>query len=184
MAEIAVLGQLAFGSGTRPNPDRFRALEPLLVVKTKSDARRTYGYLQYHRRLLPSFSRRAKILSDAAAPRTPLVWTPAHAALVRELYEEIKSASLAHFDPTRKTRVYSDGCALGIAGEIWQGDETNRWRPFAFHSRLTTPSERTSWPAAHIELLACAETLTKYRAELMLVEFELLLVMSQTLNLA
>ena len=171
--EMSILGSIVNYHGLRPDPKRFKPLNELLKVSCKRDARRTYGHLTYFRRVIKNFGRRAKILSDVASPSTPFVWTADHQKCVVELYEELKSVSLPHFDPALPCRVSTDGCALGISGEILMEKEPGKWVPYAFYSRLCTPAE-AKWAPYFQELLAIAETLNHFRSELISVPFELI----------
>ena len=182
-SEVPFLGHIVSKTGTRPDPTRFRPLEALLKVRTKTDARRAFGFLSHNRRCVKSFALRTKIITAVTGPKSPFLWTSEHDNVVREIYEEIKTSFLPHFDPTLPTRISTDGSKVGLGGILeQQPPDGTTWRAFSFYSRLTTGPE-SRWPPVHIELLAICETCLYFRQELLQVPFEVVTDATGVLNI-
>ncbi|KAK3929790.1 Transposon Tf2-9 polyprotein [Frankliniella fusca] len=119
--QIDCLGVLICKQSHRPNPERYRAFNPLVEVTTPKGARRLLGFLSYLRKYVKNFAQKALPITQAAnaAPRG-FRWTPEMRNAAVNIFEEIKQASLFHFDPTLKTKLEVDASKLGISGALYQ----------------------------------------------------------------
>ncbi|KAJ1530234.1 hypothetical protein ONE63_005159 [Megalurothrips usitatus] len=165
--EAKALGMIVTEGAIRPDPARLRPVEQLLSVTCKKRAKSVLAYFSFFRKFLPRFSARTAILAHAAHPQQKFAWSQQHADLVLELYNEIRTAVLRHFDENRPTRLLTDGSRAGIGSLLAQLDPTTRkWHPVAHYSRILSPAER-NYSMTAIELLAIAASCTHFRHELL-----------------
>ncbi|KAE8737956.1 hypothetical protein FOCC_FOCC016572 [Frankliniella occidentalis] len=157
---VDCLGVLVDFDSHRPNPERFGAFEPLLKVTTPRGCRRIVGYLSYFRKYLKNFATKALPLTSNGLE-----------AVAVGLFEEIKAASLFHFDPTLKSRVESDASLEGVSGCLLQKARDGLFRPFGFFSRVTTATEKRYAPF-FLEGLALCETIQRFSKLLRPIQFE------------
>ncbi|KAJ1523190.1 hypothetical protein ONE63_001079 [Megalurothrips usitatus] len=122
--------------------------------------------------MVPKFAVKTQLIADAANASKPFVWTQDHVDAVRAVFDEIKGAVLYHFDFDRKTRLETDASVLGLSGALYQKHGAI-FLPYSFWSRKTTPAEQKLMPFA-LEVLAAAEAVTHWRAELKGIEFQLI----------
>ncbi|KAG5461165.1 MAG: hypothetical protein BJ554DRAFT_6685 [Olpidium bornovanus] len=101
-------------------------------------------------------------LTNLLKKDAPFDWSPVHQAAVDAIKHKIASApTLAYFDPTKATTLYTDAFAFAIGGWIGQRDSTNPEaldRPVLYWSRKCKPAE-TRYGTHERELLALLELL-------------------------
>ena len=164
--EVRFLGQLVNKEGSRMDPADFEAVRKLKDEKPKTvgDVRKMVGLLGYFRKYIAKFSQRAKPLYDLlvmqpgngrprkskkpqkqgqASSKQPVEWTDGHQKILEELIDILISPEVMAFpDFTKPFVLHTDACQDGLAGILYQKQDTGKMGVIAYGSRTLTPSEK------------------------------------------
>lgn len=187
------LGYLITPEGVSIDPDRIRTIREWPMPRTVRDIRVFIGFMNYYRRFIEGFSRKAlpltKLTQKApnAARGGPAMRREESQSLDigiegRKAWQELRDSFmtvpiLAHFERGRKTRAEVDASGGAIAGILSQlvprDDGVVQWRPIDFYSRKLIAAEY-NYDTHDQELLAIVKSLTHWRHYLEGQSFEVL----------
>ena len=86
-------------------------------------------------------------LCPLLSSRNDFLWTPAHDAVFLKAKQALTTApTLAYFDPTKETRLYTDASTLGLGFLLMQKSQQNdsKWKLVQAGSRFLTDTESSN----------------------------------------
>lgn len=165
--ELRLLGHIANGHGTRPDPIKLSALRDLAVPTDVATLSHFIGLAGYYMRYVPDFAFLCAPLFDLRKKGADWLWTEIHTAAFASIIDALTQPGLllTHPAPDAPLRIESDASMRSIAGCLMQllpVDGTPTWRPIAFASRCLTSAER-NYTVTELECLAVVYCFTKFR---------------------
>ena len=165
--ELRLLGHIANGQGTMPDPIKLSALRDLAVPTDIATLSHFIGLAGYYMRYVPDFAFLCAPLFDLRKKDVDWLWTDVHTAAFTSIIDALNKPGLllTHPAPDAPLRIESDASMRSIAGCLMQLlplDGTPTWRPIAFASRCLTSAER-NYSVTELECLAVVYCFTKFR---------------------
>ncbi len=157
--------------GTQIAPSKIEAVKTWKSPTSVKEVRGFLGFINFFRRYIEGFSRRAKPLTDLTNKKSVFSWSDAAERAFQELKEmTIANPLLALFDPDKPCYVYTDASDFASGAVLKQpfsaDDMTMKdLRPVAYFSAKHVDAE-LRYDAHDKELLAIVKTLREWRAEL------------------
>jgi len=149
--EVLFVGHLVSASGIRPNPAKVQSIRDTPEPTTTKQVESFLGVVNYFRKFVPDFSRRAVGLYDV---KKEFRWGPEQAAAFKDLKEALCSEPvLAHPDPSKPFILETDASELGLGAALLQLGEDGKEHPVEYASRTIRPEER-NWHVREKECLA------------------------------
>lgn len=167
VSEVIFLGYHVSGKGTRPPPDRIKALLEFPPPGTVQGMRRFLGMLNYYRRFVPRAAQFQAPLIDALVSTNskgakPFPWSPELLQNFESCKKSLSNATLLqHPVITASLGLFTDASSAHV-GACLQQKVDNQWYPLSFFSKKLTPKQ-AQWPAYYRELLAVYESVQHFR---------------------
>ncbi len=160
--EVEFLGYRVSTSGIKMDPGKIRTIQEWPKPQNLKDVQGFLGFVNFNRRFIKDFSRKAAPLTQLAKKDVPFTWGQRQ----NEAFEQLKEASakpptLINFEPGKPLRMETDASDLAIGACIIQEFE-GRWHPIAYYSRTMTGPER-NYDIHDKELLAIVSALKHWR---------------------
>jgi hypothetical protein len=176
------LGYIVTPDGVTIDPERTKTIREWPEPRTVGEVRSFIGFINFYRRFIPKFSGIAAPLHELTrkgphqARKGPAlrreekqrITLPSEAKIAFQALKDAftNTPIVAHFDPSRPTRLETDASASAISGILSQlvlrRDGVAEWRPIAFYSRKTSSAEH-NYDTHDVELLAIIESLKHWR---------------------
>ena len=162
--ELLYLGFIVNGQGTRPDPEKLKALRQWPIPCTVTDVRSFLGFANYHRRFIKDYAKKAEGLLQLTRGQQNFQWGPTQRKsfnLLRDSLEQIPF--LSHPEPSDKHEFILDTDASGFAlgGALYQSVDGVE-RPIGFASKTLSRSQR-NYCTTYRELLAIVEMIKHFR---------------------
>ena len=160
LQEVNFLGYLLCTNDTlRMEPGKIQAIQKWEIPTSKKEVQPFLGFMNYYRRFIQDYARRAKTLTDltkggtsksASKAKVPFSWGQQQ----QEAFEDLKRAFqeapiLVQFDPNRPMLLVTDASNQAISSVLSQAysDSTGKviWKLFDCHARTLTEKQR-NWP--------------------------------------
>lgn len=173
-SKVSFLGHEISSDGTKPMPEKVRAIEEFPLPTTVKELRRFLGMLNFYRKFLPQAAKIEAplngLLVGSSKSSTKIEWTET----TREAFKQCKNllaeaTLLAHPRPNAKVALVCDASDVAI-GAVVQQQVDNGWEPLGFFSRKLSVSQRKYCPYDR-ELLAIYEGVKYFRHMLELKPF-------------
>ena len=158
---VAFCGHMLSKEGVEMLEEKRKAMAARPIITGPKDIRSWLGACVWFKDFIPGFAKLSQPLTDLTRKDRPWVWTKECEKAVSDLIEAITNAPvLRHFDPRRKTFVYTDASLFAIGG--WVGQEyADGIHPTVYWSRKLLAAEQ-NYPVHERELLALVEMLTRF----------------------
>jgi len=143
--EIRFLGQLVDSQGIRADPSKVKAVQQMKESKNISEFHRFLGMINQLDKFTPKNTKPKRDLST----KNQWIWGSAQQRAFRS------NCVLTLFAPCRKTCVSADASSFGLGAILTYQQPSGEWKPVAYISRSTTPTEQRY---AQIEKEALAVT--------------------------
>ena len=162
--ELLYLGFIVNGEGTRPDPDKLKAIRKWPVPCNVHDVRSFLGFANYHRRFIQDYAQKAEGMLELTRGQQIFQWGPRQQASFDQLRTSIeKIPFLSHPEPGTQYEFILDTDASGIAlgGALYQKVDGVE-RPIGFASKTLSRPQR-NYCTTYRELLAIVEMIQHFR---------------------
>jgi len=164
--EVEFLGYWVTGEGTRPLPERVKAIQEYPEPRTARDLRRYLGMLNFYRRFLPRAAEILTPLNDFLLGnikgKARVAWTPQARQAFNDSKEKLaRAALLAHPGAGAELALFTDASEQSVGAALQQRCDDG-WGPLAFFSKKLSPAE-TKYSAFDRELLAIYLAIKHFR---------------------
>lgn len=157
----------------RPGKDKIKAVKDFPVPTTVKNIRQFLGLTGYFRQFVKNYAAITKPLTRLIKKSTTWSWKEDEDSAFKKLKEILMSRPvLALYNPNTITEVHTDASSVGMAGILLQIQDDQKLHPVAYFSRQTTDAE-AKYHSYELETLAVVETLKKFRAYLIGINFTL-----------
>jgi hypothetical protein len=179
--ETEFLGYIITPKGVKVNQDRVKVIQDWPEPKTVREIRVFIGFMNYYRRFISHFSKKALPLviltqkgPDSAKggraqrkeeSQTISIGGEARLAFKRLKEAFLKAPILTHFDPKRETKVETDalgGAISGILSQLCPRVKKAEWRPVGFFSKKLI-AEEYNYDVHNKELLTVVKSLLHWK---------------------
>lgn len=139
--EITYLGHIISKNGIRPNPKKTECVAKYPIPETVKQVQRFLGCVNYYRKYIPEFARKAKPLYNLCKKDIPIIWTES----CKQSFDLLKKAVmnppvLALPNPNELFILTTDASQFAIAAVLSQGPIPND-RPVQFMSKTLTEAQ-------------------------------------------
>ena len=165
--EIPVLGCMVGRSGTRPDPEKVKAIVEWPVPKNVKELRQFLGLANYLHKYTRNYADVVRPLTQLLRNDTPWTWTDDRNSSFLSVKESLQKAPiLALPDHSKTFHVVCDASKFAIGCALMQFDDDGYERVVSYQSRQLKPAEM-NYPVHDKELLAMKYALVKFRVYLM-----------------
>ena len=148
------------GDGVRISSSKIDSLSQPPPFTSKKDVEKFLGVTVWFQDFIANYASILKPVTDLLKKDASFSWNQETEKAVKDILHAISCAPvLRHFDPTLKTKVWTDASQYAIAGWICQ-EYPDGWHPVVFVSRKLTSAE-LNYSNPERELLALVYTLVK-----------------------
>ena len=162
---LRYLGYQIDSQGTRPLPEKIKAIMEIKPPTNVSELRSFLGLTNFYRRFICKFAQIASPLYSLLKESVKWAWTSDCQKAFESLRDAIASSPvLIRPDFSKPFQLATDGSKIGYAGVLSQFDENGREHPILFISRTCTPAE-LNYGSSELEAAAAIwaiETLHNY----------------------
>lgn len=164
---ITFLGHEVSAGGTRPLPDKVKAILDFPTPKTVKELRRFLGMYNFYRRFIPGAAKMQEPLNVVlCGPKTKGTQEITLDSSMLQAFQNCKSslseaAMLAHPGTDTELAIFTDASDSSIGAALQQRCDDG-WRPLAFYSRCLTAAQRKYSPYDR-ELLAIYDAIRYFR---------------------
>ena len=161
--EIKYLGHVISGESLKPDPVKLDAVQEWPPPTNLKQLRSFLGFLNYYRRFIHNYAKKARPLNDLTCTNTPWTWGKPQ----QDAFDLLKDAMLsnpvlAHPDQTKPFLLETDASNVAIGAVLSQQQDDGRYRPVAFLSKSLSPAEK-NYDTYNQELLAIIRALEEWR---------------------
>ena len=152
--EVVFLGHKVSQHGVQPLREKLDAISDFPIPTSITELRSFLGMAQQVARFTPEFATTAEPLRGLLSTKNTWIWTPLHNESFNAIKTLLSSAPvLAHYDPTKTTKIRTDGSHLkGISVMLYQ-KHGEKWKLIDCASRFLSPTEKNYFPI-EVEMLA------------------------------
>lgn len=174
--ELKLLGHVITDDGIKLDPFKVDSVVAWKTPTTKEALRRFLGSVGYLTSNLSHVRIPMGILSALTGEGTPFRWTFTEQRAfdeVRNIVEQARDLARVAIDYSPgapPVNLVTDGCSIGIAGCISQGDDWRAAPVVTFYSAKLSSAQQ-NYAVHEIELLAGVETMVRYRHLLLGLKF-------------
>jgi hypothetical protein len=174
--ELKLLGHVITDDGIKLDPFKVDSVVAWKIPTTKEALRRFLGSVGYLTSNLSHVRIPMGILSALTGEGTPFRWTFTEQRAfdeVRNIVEQARDLARVAIDygpGAPPVNLVTDGCSIGIAGCISQGDDWRTAPVVTFYSAKLSSAQQ-NYAVHEIELLAGVETMVRYRHLLLGLKF-------------
>jgi len=160
------LGFIVSTSGLEVDPEKVAIVKDWQAPRSVKGVQSFLGFCNFYRRFIPNCGKIAKPLTRLTHIGVEFDFDDA----CQSAFERLKSCLieapvLAHYDPTRQSRLETDASDGVVAGVLSQLGDDRFWHPVAFFSKTMAPAE-LNYEIHDKEMLAIVRSLSQWRAEL------------------
>ena len=169
--EVLFLGLVISDKGVTPNPDKLKMIREFEDPKNKKRLQQILRVCNFYRRFYIRYHHLTEPFRELLKKDISSCWEHKHSLAFTELKNNfIDVVCLKHILPDKVFMVQTDACDTGIAGVLYQIDDSNDPRIISIVSRYLTDAE-TKYTTTEKELLAIVYTVYKLRYYLIGTEF-------------
>lgn len=149
--EVQFLGYLINKDGTRPIPERVRAIIDYPQPQTIQELRRFLGLTNFYRRFIPRAAENQQLLNGLTRDgrkrdKRLIKWTPTTIeAFVKVKNDLAESTLLAHPGVNLPLRLTTDASEISLGATLEQQFD-NCWQPLGFFSKKIPPKKKLRSP--------------------------------------
>ena len=163
--EVKLLGFIISAAGIRADPDKVEAITQSLPPQNKTDVRSFLGAVGYNRKLINNYAQLEKPLREVTKQNKPFKWT----SVEQDAFDRLKAALIssdvmAHPDPNKAYKLFTDASGYALGGILVQVDDDGIERPIQYVSKAFDKRQML-WPAIQREgfaLVFCIKKLQPY----------------------
>ena len=171
--QIKYLGWMVNEDGTKPDPDKVRAISNYSVPTSVKELKRFLGMVGYYRQSIKSFSHIAEPLYRLLRKSVSFLWTGEQQESFECLKQALCSAPvLCHYNPNLKVKLHCDASYDGI-GYVLCHLINDQEHPFHYGSRTLSQCEM-NYGVTEIECLSVVWSITRNRHFLLGIKFEVI----------
>ena len=153
--KLTFLGHVISKEGIAPDPKKTTAICQMKAPSTVSELRRFMGMVNQLSKFSPQVAEVSKPLRELLSVKRAWLWGPRQEEAFVKIKEVLSQPTvLAHYDPTRETKVSADASAYGLGAVLLQRHDEG-WKPVTYASRSMSETESRY---AQIEKEALAAT--------------------------
>ena len=135
--ELKYLGHIICSKGSRPDPEKIKAIKEM-SIQDKKGLQRYLGMVTYVGKFIPNLSEITKPLRDLLQKDVVWQWTHSQEEAVKTVYKAItNSGTLRHFDPRKEVTVTADSSQYGLGAALLQDGHV-----ISYASRSLNTAER------------------------------------------
>lgn len=164
--KLRFLGFLITTNEITIDPEKLAAINNFPVPKNAKKVSEFIGLCSFFRRLVKNFANLAYPVARLQNEKNPFVWTEKCQETFDRLKEEMKQASVTHYDPEAELELRCDACSVSIAGMLYQKEKNGKnWKLLYCVSRVLRGAE-TRYSTTEKEALAVVWSVEKLRVYL------------------
>jgi hypothetical protein len=149
LPSVHYLGHVQSADGVKPDSDKVRAINDMLMPTDKKSLQRFIGMVQFLDRWLPHLTDMKRPLCQLMRDDAEWTWTTQQQNVIRDIKAAIISTpALRFFDPSKPAVIQCDASSFGLGAVLLPEDQL-----CAFASRALTDAE-TCYAQTEKELLA------------------------------
>ena len=153
--KLTFLGHVISKEGIAPDPKKTTAICQMKAPSTVSELRRFMGMVNQLSKFSPRVAEVSKPLRELLSTKRAWLWGLHQEEAFVKIKEVLSQPTvLAHYDPTRETKVSADASAYGLGAVLLQHHDEG-WKPVTYASRSMSETESRY---AQIEKEALAAT--------------------------
>jgi len=165
--EIPVLGCIVGRNGTRPDPEKVKAIVQWPVPKNVKELRQFLGLANYLHKYTRNYADIVRPLTQLLRNDSPWIWTDERNDSFICVKDSLQKAPILALPNHSKTfHVVCDASKFAIGCALMQFDDEGHERVISYQSRQLKPAEM-NYPVHDKELLAMKYALVKFRVYLM-----------------
>jgi hypothetical protein len=165
--EIPVLGCIVGRNGTRPDPEKVKAIVQWPVPKNVKELRQFLGLANYLHKYTRNYADVVRPLTQLLRNDSPWIWTDERNDSFICVKSSLQKAPILALPNHSKTfHVVCDASKFAIGCALMQFDDEGHERVISYQSRQLKPAEM-NYPVHDKELLAMKYALVKFRVYLM-----------------
>ncbi len=165
--EIPVLGCIVGRNGTRPDPEKVKAIVQWPVPKNVKELRQFLGLANYLHKYTRNYADVVRPLTQLLRNDSPWIWTDERNDSFICVKDSLQKAPILALPNHSKTfHVVCDASKFAIGCALMQFDDEGHERVISYQSRQLKPAEM-NYPVHDKELLAMKYALVKFRVYLM-----------------
>ena len=166
-SQVRFVGHVCGSGKIGPDPIKLSTLQDIRAPVTKRDVRRLIGFLSYFRSFIPSFSEKARVITDLTQKKAPnkIIWEHGHQLAFERLKEDLSNAVALHsveFGADFGLLVDASASAVGCCLIQWAEDGITE-KPLAFASMKLSETQ-SKWATIEREAYAVIWALKKFRS--------------------
>ena len=169
--QVKLLGYIVSGEGIRSDPEKAKAIAEMAPPTDVKGIRSFLGMTGYYRQCIPNYARVAGPLVKLTKKYARFVWgEEEHGSweTLRDLL--ISDQVMAHPNPDKKYKLYTDACDYAVGAILCQEDESGVERPIQYVSKQLSGAS-LNWATIEKEAWAVIYALTKLRPYLYSADF-------------
>ncbi len=161
--KIKYLGHIIENNTVRPLNDNLISIRNFPIPKTKKNIRQFLGKINFYNKYIRNATQTLEPFHNLLRKNTEFLWTPQ----CQQSFEQIKeyltsSPTLAIFNPTLKTSLYTDASIEGLGAILKQTQNNGEEKPVAYFSRKLNENQKKK-KAIFLECLAIREAIKYWR---------------------
>ena len=165
MSEVKLLGYIVSKDGLRANPEKVEAIKKMSPPTSLTEVRSFLGAVGYYRQCINNFAHISAPLVELTKKNNRFKWTTIEENAWNTLKEALMSSDImAHPDPSKPYKLFTDASKHCIGGILVQEDASGIERPIQYVSKQLNPRQQL-WPAIQREgfgLIYCIKKLQPY----------------------
>ena len=159
--EVNLLGYVVSAKGIAAQEDKLSAIKNMAPPTDVKAVQRFLGVTGYYRQLIPRYADVATPLFGLTRKGEPWRWGTEENAAFEELKMALTSDTImAHPDPKKPFRLYTDASEVAVGAVLTQVDDDGVERPIHYVSKGFSTSQRR-WSAIEREAFAIVHSLRK-----------------------
>ncbi|KAB5587753.1 Retrotransposable element Tf2 [Ceratobasidium theobromae] len=161
--EVDYLGLIASGEGVRVDPAKVTQAVDWPKPKNVKNVQEFLGFVNFYRRFIPNYSRKARSLFELLKKDQQWQWTDKADEAFCSLKDAlVKAPILLQPDPNKEFYLECDSSNYATGAILSQKGQDEKLHPIAFFSKSLTPAER-NYDIFDKELLAVIKSLKEWR---------------------
>jgi hypothetical protein len=164
--EVDFLGCTMEPGKIRMQESKIQAIKEWPTPTTVTDVRSFLGFVNFYRKFIEGYGKRAQPLTDLTKKDLKFDWTQSCQDAFEEIKQEVlRRPILWEPDPSEPYEVEADASGYAIGGQLLQRDKEGRPHPIAFFSKKLHGAE-LNYPVYDKELMAIVEAFKEWKVYL------------------